>query len=147
MQSTPDIIFKLSNLIALLAWLALIASAPSKAWTKTIWRIAGRFIPLLFSVLYVALLITYWSPEGGFGSIEQVQTLFKTPGLLVAGWVHYLAWDLWLGVCIASRAAQLNIAHWLVIILLLLTFMFGPAGLLAFILIRAAMRPNSLSLR
>jgi Domain of unknown function (DUF4281) len=146
MTTMPALIFKLSNLLALLMWLALIASPPKRTWTFLLWRIAGRIVPLLFSVLYVALLVVYWSNEGGFGSIEQVQALFKNPGLLTAGWVHYLAWDLWLGVWIASRAAQLNISHWLIVPVLLLTLMFGPAGLLAFVLLRAVLKRESLTL-
>jgi Domain of unknown function (DUF4281) len=145
-MTTPDLIFKLSNLLALVTWLALIVSPPGSAWTPALWRIAGRFVPLIFSVVYVALLITYWSGDGGFGSIQEVQALFKNPGLLTAGWVHYLAWDVWLGVWIASRAAQLKLSHWLIVPVLLLTFMFGPAGLLAFVALRALLKRQSLSL-
>jgi hypothetical protein len=57
--------------------------------------------------------------------------------LLAAGWLHYLAFDLFVGAWIAERAGALGIPHLLVLPLLLLTFLFGPAGLLAFALLRA----------
>jgi hypothetical protein len=69
------------------------------------------------------------------------------PGLLAAGWVHYLAFDLFVGAWIAERGAALGLPHWQLVPVLLLTFMFGPAGLLAFILLRALRRPASLRWR
>lgn len=142
----PDLIFSLANGIALLGWLALLASPPSARWTATVWRVTGRGLPLLFSLVYVPLIATNLGGEGGFGSIAEVQKLFAVPGALVAGWVHYLAFDLFVGTWIAQRAAQLQLPHALVLPLLLLTFLFGPAGLLAFVLLRAWRRPASLTL-
>lgn len=142
---TPDLIFSLANGTALLAWLALAASPPSARWTPTVWRLTGRVLPLIFSLVYVPLIVANLGGEGGFGSITEVQKLFAVPGALVAGWVHYLAFDLFVGTWIAQRAAALKIPHALVLPLLILTFMFGPAGFLAFVLMRAGLRPGSLT--
>jgi Domain of unknown function (DUF4281) len=142
---TPDLIFSLANSAALLAWLALAVSPPSARWTPTVWRLTGRVLPFLFSLVYVPLIATNLGGEGGFGSITDVQKLFAVPGALVAGWVHYLAFDLFVGTWIAQRSAALKIPHAMVLPLLVLTFMFGPAGLLAFVLVRAWLRPQSLS--
>jgi hypothetical protein len=84
--------------------------------------------------------------DGGFGSVAEVQALFAQPGALVAGWLHYLAFDLFVGAWIAERGAALGLPHWQLVPILLLTFMFGPAGLLAFVLLRALRRPASLTL-
>lgn len=142
---SPDLLFSLANGIALLGWLALVMSPPSARWTSRVWRVTGRGLPLLFSLLYVPLIATNLGGEGGFGSIAEVQKLFALPGALVAGWVHYLAFDLFVGTWIAERSARLGLPHGLVLPLLLLTFMFGPAGLLAFVLVRAWKRPSSLT--
>jgi hypothetical protein len=143
----PDTVFRLANTAALLAWIALILSPPRRRWTPWVWRIAGRALPLALSGLYVALLAVHWRGQGGFGSIAEVRALFDVPGALVAGWVHYLAFDLFVGAWIAQRAAALGLPHWQVLPVLVLTFLFGPAGLLAFVLLRAWRRPASLRLQ
>ena len=144
---SPDVLFSLCNGIALVAWVALALSPPSQRWTPWVWRITGRLLPLAFSVVYVPLILAHLGGEGGFGSIAEVQALFAVPGALVAGWVHYLAFDLFVGTWIAQRSAQLGIRHAFVLPVLLLTFIFGPAGLLGFALLRGVVKPASLTLR
>jgi Domain of unknown function (DUF4281) len=133
-------VFQLGNAIALPAWIALALSPPQARWSKWVWRVTGRALPLAFSVVYVLMLALHWRGEGGFGSLAEVQALFAVPGALVAGWLHYLAFDLFVGTWIARRAARLGIGHLWVLPLLVLSFLFGPAGLLAFALLRALRR-------
>ncbi|MGE4051439.1 MAG: abscisic acid-deficient protein Aba4 family protein, partial [Piscinibacter sp.] len=108
---------------------------------------AGRLLPLGLAVLYVAMIATHWRGEGGFGSLAEVRTLFDVPGALAAGWIHYLAFDLFVGAWVAERAGELAMPHAAVVPLLLLTFLFGPAGLLGFVLVRALWRRDSIHLR
>lgn len=143
----PDTVFRIANAAALLGWIALILSPARRRWTPWVWRLAGRALPLALSALYVALLAVHWRGQGGFGSVAEVRALFDVPGALVAGWVHYLAFDLFVGAWIAQRAAALGLPHWQLLPVLLLTFLFGPAGLLAFMLLRAWRRPASLRLQ
>ena len=143
MTLPPDFVFRLANGVALLGWLALLASPPAARWTGWTWRITGRALPLVFSVVYVAMLVMHWPAEGGFGSPAQVRALFDVPGALVAGWIHYLAFDLFVGTWIAGRAAALGWRHWQVMPVLVLTFLFGPAGLLAFMALRLLREPVS----
>jgi hypothetical protein len=132
----PDTVFQAANLAALLAWLALAASPSRAPWATRVHKLTGRWLPLALAVLYVAMLLRHWPAQGGFGSVAEVQTLFKAPGALVAGWVHYLAFDLFVGTWIAQRAAALKMHHALLLPVLLLTFLFGPAGWLAFSLLK-----------
>ncbi len=90
------------------------------------------------------MLLAYWPGQGGFGTLAEVRILFDIPGMLAAGWIHYLAFDLFVGSWIAARGAALRLPHWQLLPVLLLTFLFGPAGLLAFMLLRAVRRPASL---
>lgn len=136
MPLDPDLVFRLSNGAALLAWIALVGSPGTAPRAATVRRVTGRWLPLLFSGLYLAMLAVHWRGEGGFGSISEVQALFSVPGALVVGWVHYLAFDLFVGSWIAERAAALRVPHVLVVPVLLLTFLFGPLGLLAWALLR-----------
>ncbi len=140
MNLDPDLIFRLANGLALVCWLALIASPPSAARTEKVWLVCGRVVPVILSAGYLLLFAVHWRGEGGFGSPAEVRALFDVPGVLVAGWLHYLAFDLFVGVWIAKRSAQIGLPHWAVIPLLLLTFMLGPVGLLAFVTVRALRR-------
>lgn len=146
MDASPDLVFRLANGAALLAWIALAASPASARWSPWVRRITGRVLPLAFAAVYVAMLLPHWPAAGGFGSIAEVQALFAVPGALAAGWIHYLAFDLFVGTWIAERSAALGLPHWQVVPLLVLTFLFGPAGLLGFVLLRALRRPASLRL-
>ena len=141
----PDTVFSLSNSAALLGWVALALSPPSQRWTPGVWRFTGRVLPLAFGLLYGALLVVHWRGQGGFGSLAEVRALFDVPGALAAGWVHYLAFDLFVGTWIAQRGAALGLPHWQLLPVLGLTFLFGPLGLLGFVLLRALRRPESLA--
>ncbi len=134
----PDFSFSIANGAALPGWLALAASPPRTRSAGTVRRITGCWLPL--ALLYVALLVAHAGGPGGFGSLQQVQLLFQKPGVLAAGWVHYLAFDLFVGSWIAERAAALRWPHVLTVPVLLLTFIFGPTGLLAYALLMGARR-------
>ncbi|WP_103256544.1 ABA4-like family protein [Tabrizicola aquatica] len=130
----PDQLFQLANPLALLGWVALLAAplAPRAAQA-----VAAAAIPLLLSLAYAGLVLAFWwQAPGGFGSLAEVQTLFTHPQIALAGWLHYLAFDLFLGAWAVRTARAEGIPHWTVIPCLVLTFLFGPAGLLAFAILR-----------
>ncbi len=133
----PDTAFSLGSAVAASGWAVLALSPARVAWAGRARLYAGRVVPLALAVAYAVLVVRHWGP-GGFGSLAAVRDLFGEPGLLAAGWLHYLAFDLFVGAWIAERAATLAWPHLAVLPLLALTFLFGPAGLLAFSLVRAA---------
>jgi hypothetical protein len=131
---TPDQLFQLSSPIALLGWIALAASplAPRAAQI-----VSAAAIPLLLSVAYSGLVLAYWADApGGFSSLPEVQALFTSPHIALAGWLHYLAFDLFLGAWEARTAQAERFSHWLLLPCLVLTFLFGPAGFLTFAILR-----------
>ena len=138
----PDLVFRLANAAALLGWVALCLTPARVRWAGAVRRATGLGLPLALSALYVAMVATHWRGQGGFGSPAEVRALFDVPGALVAGWVHYLAFDLFVGSWIAGHASQHGWPHALLVPVLLLTFLFGPAGLLAFGILRA-LRPSA----
>ncbi len=140
MLPTPESTFSLANGIALVGWLVLIASPPAARWADAGRRFAGLWLPTALAALYTVLVVAHWGGDGGFGSLAEVRALFEQPGLLLAGWVHYLAFDLVVGGWIARRAAALGVPHWQVVPVLVLTFLFGPAGWLAFVALVALRR-------
>ena len=90
-------------------------------------------IPLLLAVVYTGLIAARWSGhQGGFTSLGAVGELFADPWLLLAGWVHYLAFDLFIGAWEVRDAARARVPHWLVVPCLIATFLVGPMGLLLY---------------
>ena len=133
---TPEQIFSVANILALAGWI-LLAVLPRRAWVATV--ATAVVIPALLALVYVPVLAAHWgTSEGGFGSLAQVALLFSNPWNLLAGWVHYLAFDLFVGSWEVRDSQGHGISHWLVLPCLFLTFMFGPAGWLLYMSIRAA---------
>ena len=131
---TAEQLFSILNLMAVAAWLSLVF-LPRARWATTVVPIA---MPIVFSVVYVAVVAsTLPQSEGGFSSLADVRTLFDNPWLLLAGWVHYLAFDLFVGGWEVRDAQERGISHLLVVPALLLTFLFGPAGWLLYLAIRS----------
>ena len=124
-------------MLALVGWLGLLA-LPFRRETN--WWLAGLAIPVLLAALYVVLLVLHApGAEGGFSSLAGVAALFRTEGVLLAGWVHYLAFDLFIGAWICRRAARDGLNPWIARLCLPPTFLAGPAGLLLFLGLRAAL--------
>ena len=94
-------------------------------------------MPFLFGLVYLYLVLVYFGKsEGGFGSLAGVTELFQNRYILLAGWLHYLAFDLFVESWEVRDAQRLGMSHWLVIPCLALTFMFGPIGLGLYFIIR-----------
>lgn len=133
---TPDQLFSIANLVAMAGWLVLLL-APR--WRHGASLVSGVAIPVVLGVLYVGIIVSsFGRSEGGFGSLAEVSALFADPWLLLAGWVHYLAFDLFIGAWEARDAARHGVPWWLLAPCLLLTFLFGPAGLLLYLALRRA---------
>jgi Domain of unknown function (DUF4281) len=135
---TPETMFQIANPIALLGWAALLAApfAP-----RVFDAIASFVIPMLMALAYSALMLAYWSGStGGYGSLPDVMALFTDPHVALAGWVHYLAFDLFVGAWAVRTARAESIPHLLVLPHLALIFLFGPAGFLTFHAMRTAFR-------
>lgn len=131
---TPELTFTLANNVALAGWLLLIF-AGRRRWGAAL--VTGAVLPLLLGVLYAGLVAAHWGETpGGFGSLAGVAALFSNPWMLLAGWVHYLAFDMFIGSWEVRDAGRLGIPHWMVVPCLILTFLFGPAGLLLYFVVR-----------
>ena len=136
---TAEQVFSIANTTALLGWLLLVVLG-TRRWVPQL--VTGAIFPLLFAILYTFLIAAHWgdTPGGGFSTLAQVSTLFSNHWLLLAGWVHYLAFDLFIGSWEVRDAAKHGISHWLTIPCLALTFFLGPVGLLLYLALRLGMR-------
>jgi hypothetical protein len=119
-------LFSILNLAAMVGWCILIFAPRGWRWLGML----PRFIlPGALALVYVALMgAGYTEANGGFGSIAQVRALFGSDSVLVAGWGHYLAFDLIVGTLLAERMDRVGITRWLQAPILIATFMFGPLG-------------------
>jgi len=143
--TTLSNIFKITNYSALLGWGILII-LPS-------WQLGQ---PLVIGIIVTLLCIVYCylvflgkkhddpsvKYRGNFKSLKGVINLFKSPRVVLAGWIHYLAFDLMVGIYILNDASQYGISHWMIIPCLLLSLMFGPAGLLLYFSLRFLVEIN-----
>ncbi|WP_300036144.1 ABA4-like family protein [uncultured Roseobacter sp.] len=129
-----ETLFSLAGVISLTGWLFLLFSP---LFPKLSDRIAGVILPVFLSLIYFGLLI--WPAHekgGGFGTLADVMELFSYEQAALAGWVHFLAFDLFIGAWVCRTARMEGIRFWFVAPCLPLVFMFGPAGLLAFQAVR-----------
>lgn len=127
-------LFAFSSQLAMLGWVILIFLPRG---LKALNIISRYIIPFGLSLLYSTLALIYlFSAEGGFGSLANLQLLFETESALLAGWIHYLAFDLFIGSWIAQEADRLSISRIIQAPILIATFMLGPVGLVLFLVMR-----------
>lgn len=130
---TYDALFALANALVLPQWLLLIF-APNWIFTKKI--VESLLLPALMGVLYVYLLATAPSPlnVGDFGSFDGIKRLFSggSDATLLAGWIHYLAFDLVAGSWVWKDSRERGIGHGWVVVPLFFCFLLGPVGVLLY---------------
>src|SRR5688500_8819251 len=92
---SPEQLFLIANAIAGVSWI-LLAVLPRHRWVTEV--VTGRVVPAIFAAVYAILIgSTFGSLEGGFSTLGGVAALFANRWMLLAGWLHYLAFDLLIG--------------------------------------------------
>jgi hypothetical protein len=132
---TADQIFSIANLGSVLCW-ALLALLPNRRWVTDV--VTGKVAPGLFAAAYIAIVVAVFPrANGSFSTLAGVAELFANPWLLLAGWLHYLAFDLLIGTWQARDSVDRGVPRWLLVPCLFLTLMLGPFGWAAYMLVRA----------
>jgi hypothetical protein len=135
---SPEQLFSLCGALVLPGWLLLVF-LPRWKWTARL--VCPVLIPLPLALVYLWLVATTLGrTPGDFNSLAGVAQLFQNPRALLAGWIHYLAFDLFVGSWEVRDARRVGLHHLLVVPCLLLTFLLGPVGLLLYFALRAALR-------
>lgn len=132
-----ELLFSILNAGVLPFWL-LIAVAPRWQWTARLTH--SVVIAAVYAPIYAWLLATAPGEGGDFSSLEGVTTLFSQPQAVLAGWIHYLVFDLFVGAWISRDAVRREIHPLIVAPCLLFTLMLGPVGLATYAAVRGAMR-------
>jgi hypothetical protein len=131
---SADQMFSIANVVILPCWI-LLAVLPGRRWVTR--GVAGTVAPALLAVAYaVIVLVVFPRAEGGFSSLADVTRLFANPWSLLAGWLHFLTFDLLVGAWEAEDSIERGVPRWLLVPCLFLTLMFGPAGWLVYQLVR-----------
>ena len=138
----PQLAFSLTGPLVMAGWAGLLLSLFVKVVRPIAWPAAQYAVPMILAVLYVLLIRTGFEEAqgGGYGSIPEIRALFASDSALVAGWFHYLAFDLFVGAWIVRDGLERKLHPLLILPCLPLTFLFGPAGLLLFLILRFALR-------
>jgi len=127
-------VFSAANLIAIIGWIML-AVAPRWKYTGKI--VLSGALPILLAIAYLILIVIFFGQgDGDFGTLSGVMKLFTNEWTVVAAWIHYLAFDLFVGIWEVKDSQKRGISHWFVVPCLFLTLMLGPIGLLLYSILR-----------
>lgn len=132
-----DALFRIASTVALAGWVIL-ALAPLRRRAAAL---TARLLVALLCGGYAAVLghalATGPAPQLDFNSLDGVMAMLRTREAALAGWVHYLAFDLFAGSWEVEAAPAMRVPHVLLLPCLVLTFVAGPVGLLAFLAVAA----------
>lgn len=127
-----NILFTICNTLILLVW-GSVLFFPKSILSKHL--ISFPWVPIAISFFYIYFLVLSGDIiDADFSSLEGILKLFKeaTPESAAAGWLHYLAFDFWVGTWIIRHSQKNQIKHPYIILPLLFTFMLGPVGILVY---------------
>jgi hypothetical protein len=133
-----ELILKILNVPVLLGWLAMIVAPRSR---PTRWLLESDVLPLVIGVLYLGLVAPHLPGLlREFDTLEHISAALQRPHMMLAGWIHYLAFDFLVGRVVLADSQRRGIPHLLVVPCLALTFLLGPAGYLTYAAVRLVSR-------
>lgn len=137
-----DLVFMIANLVVLVGWLALLLAPLRRDALITTARVAAAAVAFIYVVLLArGLSVGPGLPEGaGFATLDAVTALLSQREAILGAWVHFLAFDLFVATWMAEDAPRAGVPHGLLVPLLGLTLVAGPAGLLAYLLLAGGFR-------
>lgn len=140
-----DQVFSISGTLAMTGWVIL-AIAPRR-W-PLLNALPRLVLPAILSLFYAAYIFPFFALSGGgYDSLADVRQLFTVDELLLAGWIHYLAFDLMIGAYLADRLDRAGIGRMLQLPVLGATLFFGPVGVILALSMEGAVRGISLRAR
>ena len=139
---TPTEVFSIANMIAIPMWVLMLFFSK---WKVTRFLIDFKVIPLALAFMYAIYIFQAIQISGmmDFGSLTSVITLFTEENAVLAGWIHYLAFDLIVGMWVLDQNKELKINQLVMAPCLFLTFMLGPIGFLLFMIIKTIKQKQS----
>lgn len=131
-----EIYFGLFNLIALIPWSLMIFFPDQKITGICI----DKQIPviMLSSIYLVLFFIQIFSSNNtivDFMDFNSVKQAFSNDLIMLLGWVHYLAFDLFIGIYIFENMKKQLKMRLSLRIILSITLFLGPVGYLIYVLV------------
>ena len=143
---SDTLLFDIANTVPLVGWFALVLAPLYRPPLIATARVVATVLAVGYLVLLGWRLAT--APGGfdpaSFSTLKGLAHAFSNPAVMLVGWVHYLAFDLWTGAWEAEEAHRRGIPHAALLPCLALTFLAGPVGLVAFLICRAVLRRRNL---
>ena len=133
-----ETIFSISFLLTAPFW-GMMIFAPRWQWTQRI--IGSPFIILPAALAYIILIIPTLGdalPLLVSPSLESIAGLLGTDAGATVGWIHFLAFDLFVGRWAYLDAQKRHITYWLLAPALFFILMLGPLGFILYLIVRAA---------
>ena len=135
---TPSMFFTVINIVSAVGWILILI-------VSRFWKGADTFLVCVIVAL-LAAAYSYFNfghigeagGPAGFSTFEGVTKILSNAWLIDAAWAHIVGIDLVIGMLIKNDAAKHGMHYGLVIILLLVTILFTPLGLLLYLLARWA---------
>jgi len=139
---SPTQVFSIAGMITMPMWILMILLPK---WKVTRFLIDYKVIPIALSIIYAVYIILAIQIGGwmDFGSLASVMALFTEEHAVLAGWVHYLAFDLVVGMWMLNQNKKVGIHQLLMAPCLFGTFMFGPMGFLLFTILKSLKQKQS----
>jgi hypothetical protein len=126
-----ETMFLTAQAVQLVGWAALFAY-PLIGRRRAV--LVARAVTALLALLYLCWFLPYAAaiPRDMGYSLAAIAGAFETRELLLAGWIHYLVLDLFLGSWEAEHAERWGVSYPPLASSLFLTMMAGPLGLLVY---------------
>jgi hypothetical protein len=136
-------LFRFSSFLVIPFWVLMIL-VPRWRWTKRI--VHSPLVSAAVAALYAALVLPrlgeIW-PAVSRPTLSGVAALLGSPAGATIAWVHFLAFDLFVGRWIYLDSRDRQISAWLIAPVLFLTLMLGPAGFLLYLIVRSIAAASS----
>ena len=137
---TDEQLFGIANVVPLFGWLALCLAPLSRRPLIAVARIVAVVLAVGYALMVGAALASAGGTLPDLMTLAGLAQAFSNPHVMLIGWVHYLAFDLWTGAWEVEDADRRGMPHWSVLPCLALTFLAGPIGLVLFLLLRTLWR-------
>ena len=131
-----EMLFKIGSLTVLPFW-ALMIFLPHWRVTRKLlgWPVVCALPAALYAGVVIPRIAEVWQtvsrPE-----LSDIAALLGSPGGATIAWLHFLAFDLFVGRWIYLDSRERGISAWVMAPVLFLTLMLGPCGFLLYLILR-----------
>jgi hypothetical protein len=102
--------------------------------------IRSKWPIVILAIAYLSLLLidffTATNNSIDFMSFESIKAAFGRDEVMLIGWIHYLAFDLFVGMWELKDGQARKIPPYFIVPCLIFTLMYGPVGFLLYVILK-----------